>query len=88
MKAYENPQSSRWLITTGNFQYQDVCEILKKILPDFSSKIPEPTSTPKVDTYAVDNSHARDELGIHFTPLEQTISDTAKSLVRLQEQAA
>ena len=88
MKAYENPQSSRWLITSGNFQYPDVCEILKKTLPEYSSKIPEPTSTPKVDTFAVDNSHARDDLGIHFTSLDRTISDTAKSLARLQEQAA
>lgn len=88
MKAYENAQSSRWLITSGNFQYQDVCEILKKILPGYSSNIPEPTSTPKVNTFAVDNSHARDDLGIHFTSLDKTISDTAKSLVRLQEQAA
>ena len=88
MKAYENPESSRWLITSGNFQYPDVCEILKKTLPGHSSNIPEPTSTAKVDTYAVDNSHARDDLGIHFTSLDQTISDTAKSLTRLQEQAA
>ena len=88
MRAYQDPQSSRWLITSGNFQYQDVCEILKKTLPEYSSNIPEPTSTPKVDTFAVDNSHARDDLGIDFTSLEQTISDTAKSLARLQEQAA
>ena len=88
MKAYEYPQSSRWLVIAGNFQYQDVCEILKTILPDYSSKIPDPTSTPKVDTYAVDNSHARNDLGIRFMPLDQTITDTAKSLLRLQEQAA
>ena len=88
MKAYEYPQSSRWLIIAGNFQYPDVCEILKNILPDYSSKIPDPTSTPKVDTYAVDNSHARNDLGIRFTPLDQTITDTAKSLLRLQEQSA
>lgn len=88
MKAYEYPQSSRWLIIAGNFQYPDVCEILKKLLPDYSSKIPDPTSTPKVDTFTIDNSHARNDLGIHFTSLDQTITDTAKSLLRLQEQAA
>ena len=86
VRAYENPQSSRYLITSGNFQYPDVCEIIRKVLPGYASKVPEPSSTEKVDTFAVDNSHARNDLGMHFTPLDQTIGDTAKSLAKLVEQ--
>ncbi len=86
--AYENPQSSRHLITTGNFQYPDVCAIIKKALPTYASKVPDPSSTEKVETFALDNSHARNALGLHFTPLDQTVSDTAKSLARLQEAKA
>lgn len=88
VKAYENPQGSRYFITTGNFQYPEVCEIIKKALPAYASKVPDPSSTEMVETYKVNNEHARKALGIQFTPLDQTISDTAKSLARLQEAKA
>ncbi len=88
VKAYENPQSSRYLIASGNFQYPDVCAIIKKALPSYASKVPDPSLTEKVETFAVDNSHARNALGLHFATLDQTISDTAKSLARLQEAQA
>ncbi|MCJ1460249.1 methylglyoxal reductase (NADPH-dependent) gre2 [Mycoblastus sanguinarius] len=88
VKAYENSQGSRWLIAAGNFQYPDVCEIIRKALPAYASKVPDPSSTEKVDTFDVDNNHAKNDLGLHFIPLDQTISDTAKSLARLQEQKA
>ena len=88
VKAYEKTQGSRYLITTGNFQYPDVCEIIKKVLPAYASKVPDPSSTKKVETFKVNNEHARKDLGMHFTPLDQTITDTAKSLARLQEAKA
>ncbi len=88
VKAYENPQGSRYLITTGNFQYPDVCEVIKKALPAYASKVPDPSSTEKVETFKVNNEHARKDLGMDFIPLDQTISDTAKSLARLQEAKA
>ena len=88
VRAYENPQGGRYFITTGNFQYPDVCEIIKKALPAYASKVPDPSSTEKVETYKVNNEHARKVLGMTFTPLDQTISDTAKSLARLQEAKA
>ena len=88
VKAFENPHGSRYLITSGNFQYPDVCEIIRKALPQYASKVPDPKLTEKVKTYYLDNSHARNDLGLHFRALEQTISDTAKSLARLQESKA
>lgn len=88
VKAYESPQGSRYLISTGNFQYPDICEIIKKALPAYASKVPDPSSTQKVETFQVNNEHARRDLGIHFTPLDQTISDTAKSLAGLGEAKA
>ena len=88
VKAYESPQSSRYFITSGNFQYPDICEIIKKVLPAYAAKVPDPSSTDKVETFRVDNEHARKELGLHFTPLDQTISDAAKSLARLEEAIA
>lgn len=88
VRAYEKPHGSRYFITTGNFQYPDVCEIIKKALPAYASKVPDPSSTDKIETYKVNNEHARKDLGMQFTPLDQTISDTAKSLARLQEAKA
>lgn len=85
VKAYEKPQGGRYFISTGNFQYPDVCEIIKKVLPTYASKVPDPSSTERVETFKVNNEHARKELGIHFIPFEQTIGDTANSLARLQE---
>ena len=85
VKAYENPHGSRYLITSGNFQYPDVCEVIRETLPQHANKVPDPNLTERVQTYEVDNSHARKTLGLQFTPLDQTISDTAKSLARLQE---
>ena len=85
VKAYENPQSSRYITVSATFQYRDICRILKKALPAYASKIPDPESTEEVETFKVDNSHARKELTMDFIPLDQTISDTAKSLAKLQE---
>lgn len=85
VKAYEHPNSSRYLITGGNFQYIDVCEIIKKVLPAYAEKVPDPEATERVQTFKVDNGLAKRELGIEFIALEQTIRDTARSLARLEE---
>lgn len=58
----------------------EVCEIIQRVLPAYASKVPDPSSTEKVETIKVNNEHARKDLRMHFTPLDQTISDTAKSL--------
>ena len=85
VKAYEHPKSSRYLITGGNFQYMDVCAIIKKALPAYAEKVPDPAATKRVETFKVDNSHAKRELGIEFIGLEQTIGDAARSLAGLEE---
>ena len=85
VKAYEHLQGGRYLVTGGNFQYRDVCEIIKKVLPAYASKVPDPSLTPKVETFKVSNEHAKKELGITFIPLDQTITDAAKSLAKLEE---
>ena len=86
VRAYERPEGGRYLVTSGNFQYRDVCEIIRKVLPEYTSKVPDPSATDRVETFKLDNSHAERELGIKFTPLEQSIGDTARSLAKLEEQ--
>ena len=84
VKAYENPQSSRYTTVSGSFQYRDICRILKKALPAYANKVPDPESTKEVETFKVDNSHAKHELGLDFISLDQTITDNAESLARLE----
>ncbi|CAF9939878.1 MAG: methylglyoxal reductase (NADPH-dependent) gre2 [Heterodermia speciosa] len=85
VKAYEHPNSSRYLTTGGNFQYRDVCEIIKRVLPAYASKVPDPDATERVETFGVDNGHASRELGIGFRGLEECIGDAVRSLVALEE---
>lgn len=46
----------------------------------------DPSSSEKATTFAVDNSDAGDELGIHLTHRNQNTSHAAKNFVRLQAQ--
>ncbi len=82
--AYENPASSRYSITSGNFQYPDMCRVLRQTLPpELAEKVPDPEATANVETFKVDNTHASEFLGLKFIKFEETIEDTAKSLVKL-----
>ncbi|KAL9631482.1 MAG: hypothetical protein Q9164_005869 [Protoblastenia rupestris] len=83
VRAYEHPEGSRYLITLGNFQYPDVCEVIRKAVPKYAGKVPDPKLMENAQTFAVDNSHAKNVLGLGFRPLDETISDTSKSLAML-----
>ena len=65
-KAYENPQGSRYFNTTDTFQYLEVCEIIKKALPAYASKVLDSSWTKMVGTLKVNNKKS---LGMDFTPL-------------------
>jgi nucleoside-diphosphate-sugar epimerase len=88
--AYENPKSAgqRYFITSGNFGYQDVADILRKN-PKIADKVPvgKPGTGVGVPVFKVDNSKARNELGLKFTDLETTISDTAEQFLVLEGKA-
>lgn len=84
-RAYERAESGRYFITTGTFEYRDVCKILRDVLPDRKDKIPDPELTPAGEHFQVDNSKTAQALGMTFTSLEDSIRDTALSLVALEE---
>ncbi|CAD6569534.1 MAG: methylglyoxal reductase (NADPH-dependent) gre2 [Alectoria sarmentosa] len=88
VKAYESKEGGRYFISTSTFSYPQVCEIIKKALPSHASKVPDCSTTEEVETFTIDNEHAQKALGIHFTSLEKTITDTAKSLAKLETAAA
>lgn len=89
LKAYESPKAAgqRYFMTAGNFSYQQVCDIIRAEFPELRSRTPEGTpNAPLPDSFKVDNSKAREQLGIHFIPLKECIVDTVKSLVALEKE--
>ncbi|KAJ4419825.1 hypothetical protein N0V82_004760 [Gnomoniopsis sp. IMI 355080] len=84
-KAYEREQPGRFFITSGSFEYRDVCKILREVLPERKDKIPDPEATPSAEFYKVDNSLTAKELGMTFKSLHESIKDTALSLVALEQ---
>lgn len=84
-KAYEREQPGRFFITSGTFEYRDVCKILREVLPERKDKIPDPEATPAAEFFQVDNSQTARELGITFKSLHESIKDTALSLVALEQ---
>lgn len=84
-RAYEREKEGRYFITSGTFEYIDVCKVLRDVLPDRKDKIPDPEATPRAEFYKVDNSQTGNELGMTFTSLHDSIRDTALSLVALEQ---
>ncbi|KAF2236789.1 NAD(P)-binding protein [Viridothelium virens] len=86
VKAIEVPSAAnkRFFVTAGYFTNKQIGEILRKHFPEFASQLPA-DSTPGGDfpsegVYKIDNSRAKDLLGVQFRTLEESIVDTAKSL--------
>ena len=89
LRAYEVPAASnkRFIITSGGYLYQDVCEELRTQFPELKSKVPDPSkATDRPETAVLSNQRAKDVLGLTFRSLKETIFDTATSLVALEKQ--
>lgn len=87
LRAFERDQPGRYFITSGTFEYRDVCRVLRDVLPDRRDKIPDPEATPSAagTFWNVDNSQTARDLGMTFTSLHDSIRDTALSLVALEQ---
>jgi nucleoside-diphosphate-sugar epimerase len=83
LKAYEHVEGGRFFVTGGNFTYQQVVETLRNAPGVDQGKVPK--DDPLLEwpqTYKVDNSKARKELGIEFRSLEEAIRDTALQMLQ------
>ncbi|CAN8099865.1 unnamed protein product [Discula destructiva] len=87
-KGYEREEPGRYFITSGCFEYRDVCKILRNLLPERVDKIPDPELTPPGEAFKVDNSETAKALDMTFKTLEESIKDTALSLISLEHKAA
>lgn len=90
--AYELPTAGgeRYFITSGNFSYQQVVDIILKLHPELYDLIPKlnPGPTTFEGVYHVSNEKAKLELGLTFRSLEESIRETVEGLIALQKKFA
>ena len=88
--AYETPAAAgqRYFITSGNYSYQMVCDIIREKVPEARDRTPvgKPGSGLGTQVYKVSNEKASKELGMTFRSLEETITDTARRLMELEKE--
>lgn len=84
--AFEKPAAAgqRYLISTSPYTYQQFCDIIREKFPQLQGSTPKGTpGAPLPPVYTLDTSKAIRELGIKFTPLEDTVVDTVESLLNI-----
>ncbi|GAM40632.1 cinnamoyl-CoA reductase [Talaromyces pinophilus] len=84
--AFEKPAAAgqRYLISTSPYTYQQFCDIIREKFPQLQGSTPNGTpGAPLPPVYTLDTSKAIRELGIRFTPLEDTVIDTVDSLLKI-----
>jgi nucleoside-diphosphate-sugar epimerase len=89
LRAYEKAEAAgqRYFITSGNFTYQKVCDIIREKFPELKDRVPEGTpGEPAPPMFKVDTSKAQKELGLTFRPLEEVIADTVNDLLKLERE--
>lgn len=88
--AYESPRAAgqRYFVTSGNFGYQMICDVLRERFPELRGRTPvgKPGSGVGAEVYKVDNGKARRELGMSFLGLEECVVDTARRLLELERE--
>ncbi|KAG9558940.1 putative cinnamoyl-CoA reductase, partial [Aureobasidium melanogenum] len=90
LKAYEVPEASnqRFAVTSGNFTYQRVCDIIRAKFPELKDKVPEGNPGEAYpDFFGLSNEKAKKVLGMQFIGLEEMVVDTVKSLLELEKAA-
>ncbi|KAI9733985.1 MAG: hypothetical protein M1834_002642 [Cirrosporium novae-zelandiae] len=93
LRAYEKEEAAnqRFFIVGGNFSYQGVCDIIRKNLPELRDRVPigKPgTEFGGMELYKVNNEKSRKILGLTYPrSLEETMTDTARSLLELEKKA-
>ncbi len=88
--VYETPSAAgqRYFITSGNYTYQMICDILREKVPEVRERTPmgKPGSGLGGEVYKVSNEKAKRELGMTFRGLEEVVVDTARRLLELEKE--
>ena len=87
--AYEKRDAAgqRFLVASGSYSYQMCCDVIREQVPEVRERVPEgvPGSGLGKEVYGVDNSRAREVLGMEFRGLEETVGDMAREFVVLEK---
>ena len=89
--ALELPEAAnkRYLITTGPYLNERICEIINGKFPQLKDRVPaQQSGEPLPEHYRDSNDRATKELGIKWTSLEDTIIEAVQDLLSLEEKLA
>ena len=88
IRAYEVPEAAgqRFIVATGNYFFDEICDALRSAFPQLHDKIPVPKPGSKnPEVYKLSNQKARSVLGVSFRSIQECAVDTVKSLLALEE---
>ncbi|KAL2850622.1 hypothetical protein BJY01DRAFT_261408 [Aspergillus pseudoustus] len=92
LKAFQISEAGgqRFFIASGNFSYQQIADIMREEFPELRDRVP--VGTPGaglggVELYEVDSSKSKRILGIKYRSLKETVIDSARSLLSLEQKA-
>ncbi|KAK0107021.1 methylglyoxal reductase (NADPH-dependent) gre2 [Cadophora gregata] len=86
--AYESEKAAgqRYLIASGGYTYQQVCDVIRKGFPEKRELVPEgEEGSAFPDVYGIDNGKVRRELGLEFRGLEESIGDMVREFIEIEK---
>jgi len=86
--AFETPGASnqRFLISNGNYDWQDVVDAAHKYFPDQAKAHRGTPGVHPPKKFSVDTTKSVTKLGVAYHPKEETLRDTITQLVELEKQ--
>lgn len=86
VRAIEVPEAGgkRFLVLAGYFTNKDLVEAVRARHPEIEDRLPKDVKSDlPEDVYGFDNSRVKKVLGVEFRSIEESIGDTATSLINL-----
>lgn len=86
LRAYETDKPGRFLIASGRWSKQAVCDLLREKFPQLKDRVPQGTAGDDgPECYVVDASKAQKVLGINYTGFEDTFTDMARAFLEMEK---
>lgn len=84
--AFQTDQPQRFLISAGDFDKQNVCDLFRDQIRELKSRVPvgNPGKPSVGEHYEVDCSRARNILGIEFRSFNETFLDMGHSFMEME----
>jgi nucleoside-diphosphate-sugar epimerase len=85
LKAYETDQPGRFLVGSGKWSPQQVCDLFRENIPQIRDRVPvgNPGSAGP-ECYVLDTTRAQNVLGIKFRTFKETFLDMAKTFLEME----